>query len=501
MLHWVSIVMEDLNTIVTITCSRDFEAMKRQARSIDLFITERCTHFVVIEDFNISIDTWRLALQPFYKNHELVLLVADDFNLNLKELREINGWLVQQLLKFYIVSKINNECYLILDSKNFFIKPISLNCWPVVEGNGMSNAILPDHKWYDFIKYASDIFNMPIPNIFWPAHTPFVFRTSVVKELINTCQLDDMFFKFKGGYEKVSEFSIYCFFSSAPLNVLEFYKTFWPENVFPTIKELSQLHTNPAILMLGLHSGLDKQCPSEFQELTQFIEDTIFKPVIMQREIIDKFNTHEEPLFDLYSLHADKIKNILLEYPTSEIEGNCFSLHNTYPGMYPCPEFRSHRKNLILFALTRKSILAIGFNAGHSTLIGLTANQTLQYTVVDINWHTYTVKCFEYLKTIFGNRITLEIGDSVAVLPQLLENNNSFDGYIIDGGHDLEFIMADLTNIIKFAKPGSVLLVDDTQHPPIKFAINYFMVMGSITRIADESGYISTDTSELFRIN
>ena len=77
--------MENLNTIVTITCSRDFEAMKRQARSIDLFVIEQCTHFVVIEDIGIGIDTWKLELQPFYARHKLVLLTADDFNINIKE--------------------------------------------------------------------------------------------------------------------------------------------------------------------------------------------------------------------------------------------------------------------------------------------------------------------------------------------------------------------------------------------------------------------------------
>jgi len=272
--------MENLNTIVTITCSRDFEAMKRQARSIDLFVIEQCTHFVVIEDISIGIDTWKLELQPFYARHKLVLLTADDFNINLKELREINGWLAQQLLKIYIVSKITTEFYLVLDSKNFFIKHISLKDWPVTEGNGMSNEILPSNKWNDFVKYISDVLNIPIPDKFFPAHTPFIFRTSVVKEIINTWNLVNIVFKFKGGYEKVSEFNIYRFFSLEPLTVVEFYKTFWPGNAFPTTEEILKLHVNPAILMLGLHNGLYEQKPLEFQELIQFIEDTIFKPVI-----------------------------------------------------------------------------------------------------------------------------------------------------------------------------------------------------------------------------
>jgi len=488
--------------IVTITCSRDFEEMKRQSRSINLFVKEKCTHYVVIEDSDISIDTWQSSLQPFYTKHKLILLTTYDFGIDFEELRNIAaGWVIQQLLKLYIVSKITTEQYLILDSKNFFIKNVSLNEWPVIEGNGMTNEINTENKWYDFIKYMSDSLNKPVPSSFSLAHTPFVFRTSVVKEIVNTCDLTDMFFKFNKGYEKISEFNLYCLFSPEPVNVTAFYKTFWPDKAFPTTEEILEIHTDPAILMLAFHRGLSDQNLLEFRELTQFIEDTVFKPVIMQREIVDKFKNKSEPLIDLYISHSDKIKNILTEYSELEIEGNCFSMHNTYPNNYPCSEFQSHRLNLIMFALTRQSILAIGFNAGHSTLLGLTANQTLQYTAVDINHHPYTIRCFEYLKGIFRDRLTMEIGDSVTVLPHLLKNNNSFDGYIIDGGHDFKVIMSDLTNVLRFAKSGSMLLVDDTQHPPIKFAINYFMVKGSITRISDESGYISTKTSEIFRIN
>ena len=48
--------------IVTVTCTRDKFAMLLQAQSINLFVTEKITHYVIIQDSTTSYTEWRLVM-------------------------------------------------------------------------------------------------------------------------------------------------------------------------------------------------------------------------------------------------------------------------------------------------------------------------------------------------------------------------------------------------------------------------------------------------------
>ena len=102
--------------LVTVTCDLDFNQMLLQAESISKFL-KPCTHWVVINDQHIDKEKWESALTPYYHNHTLKL-----FTPNWNSIPSDFGWAKQQAYKF-VVSKYVNDDYLLLDSKNFFIKP------------------------------------------------------------------------------------------------------------------------------------------------------------------------------------------------------------------------------------------------------------------------------------------------------------------------------------------------------------------------------------------
>jgi predicted O-methyltransferase YrrM len=184
-----------------------------------------------------------------------------------------------------------------------------------------------------------------------------------------------------------------------------------------------------------------------------------------------------------------------------QVEGNLFGSHHSDPATYPQPGNLLKRRGVALFAVTRKRILEVGFNAGHSALLMLTVNKELIYTGVDICMNPYVMECYNYLKSQFGDRLNLMCGDSRKLVPALLETNNRYDGYIIDGGHNLSIAFDDMENVIAGARNGSILCIDDAGSPNVRVPINYHMLTGDITNIVDAKGYLSANNSMFFKIN
>ena len=60
--------------LVTVACTRDKKLLELQAHSIDRFIEDTCTHWILIEDQNTSIDEWHALLNPYYKKHQLKII-------------------------------------------------------------------------------------------------------------------------------------------------------------------------------------------------------------------------------------------------------------------------------------------------------------------------------------------------------------------------------------------------------------------------------------------
>jgi hypothetical protein len=188
---------------VTVTCSTDFDAMLLQASSLE-FVIDNIIHFVIIQDSKIELKQWKSALSPYYNRHVLVLIQND---LTLR----CDGWRQQQILKLEIAKKINTKNYLVLDSKNFFIKPFNLTDWDVPHGNGSLFLYYKNNKKRIdidiFLEKVCKKFNKEIPKLHIDYMTPYKLNTGIVNTIIDT-DYQSLFFE----YELQSEFALYNMF-------------------------------------------------------------------------------------------------------------------------------------------------------------------------------------------------------------------------------------------------------------------------------------------------
>ena len=187
------------------------------------------------------------------------------------------------------------------------------------------------------------------------------------------------------------------------------------------------------------------------------------KNFIFDSPITNMFSTIHENLFEITK-------------KTNEInEGDYVFLHKTFKGEQEAHWFHDEKmiidssiqkqQNLVNISRDAKHALEIGFNAGHSSAIMLNYNRNMTLTVIDICEHTYTEPCFEYMKSIYGDRIHLIKGDSLDILPTL---SNSFDFIHIDGSHEISHVENDLVNCNKLLQKSGIILLDDTQDTKIK---------------------------------
>ena len=178
-----------------------------------------------------------------------------------------------------------------------------------------------------------------------------------------------------------------------------------------------------------------------------------------------------EPFLGEYIQHLEAL-NALVKASSGPFEGSIFYEDQSI-NFSPIPNrtFIAKRKNWAFFCLCGTSLLEIGFNAGHSALLALTANPMLRYIGIDLGGHPYTTACFEYLHSIFNDRVQLLIGDSRTVLKTFPQKSRQFDLASVDGGHDFEFVTSDLSEICRIGVQGTPIIIDDIGHPPIRAAI------------------------------
>jgi predicted O-methyltransferase YrrM len=157
--------------------------------------------------------------------------------------------------------------------------------------------------------------------------------------------------------------------------------------------------------------------------------------------------------------------------PTGVPEGNCYYKDKTWE---TDAALEAKRLNMYELAMAignapragAARILEIGFNAGHSAAIWLLgAGARAEYTFIDLGDHTYTVPCYDHLRSRFlALPMQLLRGDSRWILPQHVRDaKGPYDLIHIDGGHSSSCFFSDLACAIALGRRGTVILVDDIQ--------------------------------------
>jgi predicted O-methyltransferase YrrM len=217
-------------------------------------------------------------------------------------------------------------------------------------------------------------------------------------------------------------------------------------------------------------------------------------------ELLRKFaDPAWEPFTEEYTDHLAGLMKVI-EGVGEKLEGNTFFAHRQEDYSELSPRFLNKRRTLALAANVFTDIVEIGFNAGHSAMLMLTANPNLRLTCIDICSHRYTVPCFEYLHSIFGDRITLIEGNSLLAMPLLKAQGKEYGLYIIDGGHGVDVADSDIHNIIHCSKPGSIIMFDDSDAPQLRILLDMYMMSGDLISIADQAGILK-NTNQMFFMN
>jgi len=232
--------------LVTVTCNLDFNQMLLQAESISKFL-KPCTHWVVINDQNIDKQKWETALAPYYHNHTLKLLTPD-----WNSIPAWDGWSKQQAYKFTI-SKYLNDDYLLLDSKNFFIKSTNIEEWNNIQGCGLSENLLnKGNKWLPTIQAYATKLNIAPATTITCMQTPYVFKIKEIKKLGDIDLFVDWFLKHP---VTPSEFIFYSHLINYKENSQPVCKhfTLWPKTSAISSKQLNYFDLEKNIKVFGVH--------------------------------------------------------------------------------------------------------------------------------------------------------------------------------------------------------------------------------------------------------
>ena len=172
--------------LLTIACERDKKQMLLQAESISLFL-ESCTHYIVINEETTNIKEWRDLLTPYYTNHELIILhyPLETYVPRWKNGLNHVGWHRANILKFLAFKDIQDD-YLILDSKNIFIKETSLDTFEGQLGCGLfwHYEKQMQEKNLETFNYYKEVFGK-YPKWICGIEMPFLFQKNVLEKIEN----------------------------------------------------------------------------------------------------------------------------------------------------------------------------------------------------------------------------------------------------------------------------------------------------------------------------
>ena len=106
-----------------------------------------------------------------------------------------------------------------------------------------------------------------------------------------------------------------------------------------------------------------------------------------------------------------------------------------------------------------RTVLEIGFNGGHSADFFLRHPLVTLVTSFELDQKKHVLVGKKYIDETYPGRHEMVFGDSMSTLPKF--PTRSYDLIYIDGGHDITIARSDLANCMRFARPDTIVIMDD----------------------------------------
>lgn len=154
--------------------------------------------------------------------------------------------------------------------------------------------------------------------------------------------------------------------------------------------------------------------------------------------------------------------------------------------MRPGPEALEYWTNIYKISKF-KSLMEIGFNAGHSSAFILEMFPDVRVHSYDIGWHDYTEPNAQKVKDRYGKRFDFTKIDSKKIDPKDLQYK--YDIMYIDGDHQFDSAYKDIQLFIQSTAKWAV--IDDTNVKSVAKAMKHPTNLNRHYKIVWEGSYIA----------
>ena len=194
----VSISMIDT---VTVVFQDELDSLQRQAQSLDLYVDNIQTVFVVInEDSELE---QQIDFQWWGRWSDCVKVVPRNrFGSSWCD----NGWVSQQALKLLAASSAQSVWSIILDAKTFFVKRV-----PTVDNRPGVGLLSIYHVFEPSRQIVNQLFDIDLTQQLGPGGVPFVMNTQQVQTMIAWIEsvVDQPFATWFQDQGRLTEFLLY----------------------------------------------------------------------------------------------------------------------------------------------------------------------------------------------------------------------------------------------------------------------------------------------------
>lgn len=180
-----------VNTLVIVTCCKDYWKFEMLCKSLNLFL-EPAKIIIIINEDDSYVPIWKSFYNVACKNHlgkhtVQIYTRADLYGFEIPYMH-IDGWVHQQVLKLFAAQVVDDDEYLVLDSKNFLFRKTSVE--NIKQTEPTTDWMLPPVE--RFCIECCNFFNVKYTgrDMFYVTQniTPFILQTSVVRDLVKHFQ-------------------------------------------------------------------------------------------------------------------------------------------------------------------------------------------------------------------------------------------------------------------------------------------------------------------------